>query len=63
MSKICDICGKSSQVGNSRSHALNATKRRFYPNIQKVRIQKNDKVKTVKICTTCLKSNKVQKAG
>ncbi|HOT40647.1 MAG TPA: 50S ribosomal protein L28, partial [Candidatus Syntrophosphaera thermopropionivorans] len=37
MSKVCDICGKKAQVGNLRSHALNATKRRFYPNLHLVR--------------------------
>ena len=62
MSRICEICGKSSQVGNHRSHALNATKRRFQPNLQKVRIKDNGKVRSAKICTTCLKSNKIQKA-
>ena len=62
MSRICDICGKSSQVGNFRSHALNATKRRFQPNLQKVRIKDGDRVKTIKICTSCLKANKVTKA-
>lgn len=62
MSRICEICGKTSLVGNHRSHALNATKRRFHPNLQKVRVQKEGGVKTIKVCTTCLKSNKVQKA-
>lgn len=34
MSKICQVTGKSPAVGNNRSHARNATKRRFLPNIQ-----------------------------
>jgi len=62
MSRICEVCGKSSQVGNHRSHALNSTKRRFHPNLQKVRVQVNGVVKTIKVCTSCLKANKVQKA-
>ncbi len=62
MSRICEICGKTSQVGNHRSHALNSTKRRFHPNLQKIRVQEKGKVKSVKICTSCLKANKVQKA-
>ena len=33
MSKICQVTGKSPAVGNNRSHARNATKRRFLPNI------------------------------
>eukprot|EP01132_Coremiostelium_polycephalum_P002976 gene2976-3716_t len=34
MSRICDITGKRSIVGNKVSHANNKTKRRFYPNLQ-----------------------------
>ena len=62
MSRICDICGKSAQVGNNRSHALNATKRRFYPNLHEIRAYMNGAVKKVKLCSGCLKANKVRKA-
>lgn len=34
MSKVCQVTGKSPAVGNNRSHAKNATKRRFLPNLQ-----------------------------
>ncbi|WWP01469.1 MAG: 50S ribosomal protein L28 [Candidatus Dasytiphilus stammeri] len=33
MTKICQITGKRPIVGNHRSHAMNATKRRFLPNL------------------------------
>ncbi|WP_343192230.1 50S ribosomal protein L28 [Buchnera aphidicola (Formosaphis micheliae)] len=33
MSKICQITGKKIMVGNYRSHAMNATKRKFLPNL------------------------------
>ena len=36
MSKICHSCGKKPAFGNSRSHSMVATKRRFDPNLQKV---------------------------
>ncbi|MCB5234435.1 MAG: 50S ribosomal protein L28 [Candidatus Cloacimonetes bacterium] len=62
MSKICDICGKTAQVGNHRSHALNATKRRFYPNLHTIRAITDDGTKRVKVCSSCLKANKVRKA-
>lgn len=61
MSRICDICGKTAQVGNNRSHALNATKRRFYPNLHEMRALIDGKVKKVKLCSSCLKANKVHK--
>lgn len=62
MSRICDICGKQAQVGNHRSHALNATKRRFYPNLHEIRAIIGSGVKKVKVCSSCLKANKVRKA-
>ncbi len=34
MSKVCQVTGKRPIVGNNRSHANNATKRRFLPNLQ-----------------------------
>lgn len=37
MSKVCQITGKRTRVGNNVSHANNRTKRKFYPNLQKQR--------------------------
>lgn len=34
MSRVCQVTGKKPTVGNHRSHANNATKRRFLPNLQ-----------------------------
>lgn len=33
MSRVCQVTGKRPVVGNHRSHANNATKRRFLPNL------------------------------
>lgn len=35
MSKVCQLTGKRTRVGNNVSHANNRTKRKFYPNLQK----------------------------
>ena len=58
----CDVCGKKPQVGNNVSHANNRTKRRFLPNLQKIRVASEGRVGRATVCTTCLKSGKVQKA-
>lgn len=34
MSRVCQVTGKRPAVGNNRSHANNATRRRFLPNLQ-----------------------------
>ncbi|MCF7911144.1 MAG: 50S ribosomal protein L28 [Candidatus Cloacimonetes bacterium] len=61
MSRVCDICGKRALTGNNRSHSLNATKRRFYPNLTKMKADFNGVVKSVRVCAACLKANKVKK--
>ncbi|AEI74718.1 50S ribosomal protein L28 [Candidatus Moranella endobia] len=33
MSRVCQVTGKQPVSGNNRSHAMNATKRRFLPNL------------------------------
>ncbi len=61
MSMVCKICGKRPMSGNHVSHAHNLTRRRWLPNIQKVRAEINGTVQRIRICTKCLKSGKVQK--
>lgn len=45
------ITGRKPMVGNNRSHAMNATKRRFNLNLQKVTIDENGHKKTVRVTT------------
>ncbi|MDV6317219.1 50S ribosomal protein L28 [Idiomarina sp. HP20-50] len=49
MSQICQITGKRPVVGNNRSHARNATKRRFLPNIQSHRFWVESEKRWVKL--------------
>ncbi len=62
MARVCDICGKGPVTGNNISHANNKTRRRWLPNLQSVRAVINGSVKKIKVCTSCLRSGKVQKA-
>lgn len=62
MAKVCHVCRKGPSFGNSRSHSMVATKRRFNPNLQKVRIVENGAPKRANVCTRCLKAGKVTKA-
>jgi large subunit ribosomal protein L28 len=63
MAKVCHSCGKGPAFGQSRSHSMVATKRRFDPNLQKVRIEENGRKLRTYVCTRCLKANKVVKAA
>lgn len=62
MARVCSVCGKGPTTGNNVSHAKNRTKRRWYPNLQTVRVAQGAGVRRVQVCTQCLKSNKVKKA-
>jgi len=62
MSKVCAVCGKGPSFGHNRSHSMVATKRRFNPNLQRVRILVNGVARRAYVCTRCLKSGRVEKA-
>ncbi len=62
MSKLCEICGKKPLVGHNVSHAHNLTKRRFNPNLQRVKAVYHGRVKKMLVCTNCIKSGLVVKA-
>ena len=57
------MCGKAKLFGNNVSHANNATKRVWFPNLQRVRARVDGQVKNIRICTKCIKAGKVEKAA
>jgi large subunit ribosomal protein L28 len=62
MSMICEICGKKPLIGCNVSHAHNVSKRRFNPNLQRVRSLNNGRVQKIMVCTNCIKSGRIVKA-
>ena len=63
MANVCDVCGKKPMTGCNVSHAHNKTKKVFKPNLQKVRALENGAVRSIKVCTRCIRSGVVQKAS
>ncbi len=61
MSGVCEICGKKTAFGNIVSHSHRKTKRTFKSNIHKAKVEYQGKIRTMNICTKCLKSGKVKK--
>jgi large subunit ribosomal protein L28 len=61
VAKVCYVCKKGPAFGHSRSHSMVATKRRFNPNLQKVRISVDGSPTREYVCTRCLKAGKVTK--
>ncbi|MCD4750310.1 MAG: 50S ribosomal protein L28 [Thermoanaerobaculales bacterium] len=62
MAQRCDICGKGPITGHKISHAHNLSKRRWLPNLQRVRAMIDGAPKYVKACTRCIRSGNVIKA-
>ncbi len=63
MARTCDICGKRPSVGHNVSHANNRTKRRWLPNLQRVRANLQGTVRRIWVCTQCIRSGRVLKAA
>jgi large subunit ribosomal protein L28 len=63
MASKCEVCGKGPSWGMSVSHSHRRTKRRWNPNIQRVRASVNGASKRVNVCTGCIKSGKIVKAS
>jgi len=58
----CFCCDKGVAFGNNVSHANNKTRRTWKPNLQTVRVVREDKTIKVSVCTRCLAAGKVQRA-
>ena len=75
MARFCEICGKGSNNANSITRRGKAkkkggvgrnvtgkSKRTQKPNLQKVKAKIDGTPKRIKVCTSCLKAGKVDRA-
>lgn len=75
MLKKCAICGKGSltgkhvvrkglakKKGGTGRKIVRSTKRKFFANLQKMRILIDNQPKKVYVCTKCIKKGRIQKA-
>lgn len=75
MARVCQVCGKGPATGNriirhglrkSKGgiglHTTGITRRRFLPNIQRVRVSENGGVTRRNVCASCIKAGKITKA-
>ena len=63
MAQKCTLCGKGPSFGNVVSHANNTRRRRWNPNLQRVRAVIDGVRKHVRVCTSCIRSGRVKKAA
>jgi len=62
MPKVCAICGKGPLFGQTLSHSHKASKKKWKPNLQRVKAQTDKGVQHIWVCARCLRSGKVIKA-
>ena len=63
MSKKCELTGKIPLKGHNVSHANNKTKRRFLPNLKKVRFKSESLNKSLKLTVSNAGMRTVDKKG
>ena len=63
MASVCDVCGKKPQFGMRLSHSHRRTKRRWNPNVQRVRAIVNGTPKRIHVCTSCLRQARSKAVG
>lgn len=75
MARVCEVCGKRSQMGNSvelrgkakylggvGTKVTGITRRKFQPNLQRIKISTpNGTHKTARVCAQCIRSGAVRK--
>ncbi|MBF8436797.1 50S ribosomal protein L28 [Halanaerobiaceae bacterium Z-7014] len=75
MAQVCEICGKGSnnanrirrrgkakKEGGVGRNVTSVSKRSQKPNLQKIKAMVDGNKKRIKVCTTCIKSDRVTKA-
>ena len=76
MARVCEVCGKRSQMGNSvetrgkpkrlggvGTKITGISRRKFKPNLQRIKVTTaNGTAKTMRVCTQCMRSGAVRKS-
>jgi large subunit ribosomal protein L28 len=64
MALKCELCGKGPHYGNVISHANNTRRRRWNPNLRRVRaVVGSSSTKHMRVCTACIRAGRVKKAA
>lgn len=58
----CQICGKGAHFGNAVSHSHRRSNKMWKSNVKSVKCIINGTTKKMYVCTSCLRSNKVERA-
>lgn len=63
MANRCAICSKGAQAAHKVSHSNRKSRKWQEPNLQPVRAQVEGRTVHMRVCTRCIRSNKIVKAA
>lgn len=58
----CEVCGKGVSFGIAVSHSHRRNNRTWKANVRNIRVKTAGGSKTMKVCTSCLRSGRVERA-
>jgi large subunit ribosomal protein L28 len=61
MAAVCEFCAKKPYFSYQVSFSHKRSKRRWNPNVQRIRIFSNGGVRRASVCTSCMKKGVVQR--
>ena len=61
MAAVCEFCAKKPNFSYQVSFSHKRSKRRWSPNVQRIRIWENGRVRRASVCTSCIKAGRVTK--
>ena len=58
----CSICNKGAHFGTQVSHSHRRANKMWKSNVKRVKVNDNGTPKTIYVCTSCLRSGRVERA-
>ncbi len=63
MAYRCDVCSKGAQAAHNVSHSNRKSRKWQNPNLQPVHVLIDGQTKRLRVCTRCIRSNRIAKAA
>jgi large subunit ribosomal protein L28 len=61
MAAVCEFCAKKPHFSYQVSFSHKRSKRAWKPNVQRIRIWEDGRVRRASVCTSCIKAGRVTK--
>ena len=61
MARVCEFCEKRPTTGHLVSHSNIKTKTKWLPNVKRMKAVINGTTRTIRVCSRCVRSGRVQR--